>query len=353
MWLFQVVHYISWKNQQAVERLLVSVGETLFCLREGHFIKPATLGVWGRSPASLLAGNQAQGTLFSRTPFCQAAQEWGCGAVGIVVLLLLAAARCLLLCWCSLPHFTTGDIGPCHLAPFWGHHGCVGQKAHGLSLLSGQRSGRRGCGRLLRGRCPSMTPPTSPCWTWTVTAPPAPGPGSPGCPRMMRGHQRNMTSPGSGRRRESPKPLQVSDGSSHKANNTFCEAGSLGFLHLLGVNNVGLCIFIAQGVLCSCRSCFSEQGARLHSVVDRSALVTCPTPGSHCLSHALTHHSLWCKLTPSTLRCRGGFNPGLRSLLPQGRRIAKEPSSSPPDLFIHAVGSIVFVFGNEEIHAVH
>lgn len=34
MWLFEVGHYISWKNQQAVERLLVSVAETV--LLEGR-----------------------------------------------------------------------------------------------------------------------------------------------------------------------------------------------------------------------------------------------------------------------------------------------------------------------------
>lgn len=95
-----------------------------------------------------------------------------------------------------------------------------------------------------------------------------------------------MTSPGSGRRSGSPKPLQVSDGSSHKANNAFCEAGSLGFLHLLGVSNVGLCIFIAPGVLVLLQKLF-ELGARLDGVMDRAALVTCPTPISHCLFHAL------------------------------------------------------------------
>lgn len=84
MWLFEVDHYISWENQQAVERLLVPVEETLFCLREGHFIKPATVGVQGRSPASLLA---VRGTLCPWTLFCWAAQEWGCGTVGTLVLL--------------------------------------------------------------------------------------------------------------------------------------------------------------------------------------------------------------------------------------------------------------------------
>lgn len=118
-----------------------------------------------------------------------------------------------------------------------------------------------------------MTLLMSQCWTWTVTAKPAPGPGSPGCPRMMSGPQRNMTSPGNGRRSGSPKPLQVSDGSSHKANNTFCEAGSSGFLHLLGVSNVGLCIPIAQGLLVLLQKLF-EQGARLDRVMDRAALVT-------------------------------------------------------------------------------
>lgn len=82
MWLFEVVHYISWKNQQAMKRLLVPMGETLFCLREGRFLKPTILGVQWRNPASLLAGSQAQGTLSPWTPFCQAAQEWGCGLWG-------------------------------------------------------------------------------------------------------------------------------------------------------------------------------------------------------------------------------------------------------------------------------
>lgn len=86
MWLFEVDHYISWKNQQAMERLLVPVGETLFCLREGRFIKPTTQDVQGRNPASLLAGNHAWGTLSPWTPFCQAAQRWGCGTMGILVL---------------------------------------------------------------------------------------------------------------------------------------------------------------------------------------------------------------------------------------------------------------------------
>lgn len=52
------------------------------------------------------------------------------------------------------------------------------------------------------------------------------------------------------------------------------------------------------------------------------------------------------------------FDPGLKQICPssgqedtQGAFV--QASSSPPDLFICAVGSIVFVFGNEEIHAVH
>lgn len=51
--------------------------------------------------------------------------------------------------------------------------------------------------------------------------------------------------------------------------------------------------------LCSCRSYFSEQGARLDTVMDRAALVTCPTFVSRCLFPALTSHSLVQISTPN------------------------------------------------------
>lgn len=125
MWLFEVDHYISWKSQQAMERLLVAVGETLFCLREGRFIKPTTQGVQGRNPASLLAGNQAWGTRSPWIPFCQAAQEWGCGTVGILVLPSSspASGSCSLsppLLLLPSPFHPWLIIEPCHPAQFWG-----------------------------------------------------------------------------------------------------------------------------------------------------------------------------------------------------------------------------------------
>lgn len=122
--LFEVDHYISWKNQQAMERLLVPVGETLFCLREGHFIKPTTQGVQGKTQPHCLQKIRLgvlcpHGPHFARLP-----------GVGVWYRGDLGAAEQLSCFWQLLavsssadapfPISSTGDIEPCHLAEFWG-----------------------------------------------------------------------------------------------------------------------------------------------------------------------------------------------------------------------------------------
>lgn len=104
-------------------------------------------------------------------------------------------------------------------------------------------------------------------WMWTLTALPARGLGNLGCPRMMSGLQRSMTSPGSGRRRGSPKPLQVSwDGGSwnfEKRLLVLCSILQWGSWD----GGISLCISVSQGVMfhlhCGCFSSAGLVAARL------------------------------------------------------------------------------------------